>query len=164
MDTTNTALAFDHIEGPIEYVAGFMFNDNGTKVALIKKNKPDWMVGMLNAIGGKIEDDETPMAAIIREFQEETGVTAIGWTPFCELSGVSPKGDDYIVYFFTMASSHGLSGVKTIEEEEVVVLSVNSTDGTMPNLSWFIPMAHTRLFGNDNCTYFNINEVNYKST
>lgn len=40
-----------------KYVLGFMFSteDRGQKVALIKKLKPKWQAGLLNGIGGKIE-------------------------------------------------------------------------------------------------------------
>jgi hypothetical protein len=34
-------------------VAGFLFRNNDTEVALIRKNKPDWQKGKLNGIGGK---------------------------------------------------------------------------------------------------------------
>ena len=44
-----------------EYVAGFLFSRDGSLLALILKNKPDWQKGKLNAIGGKIEDGETPL-------------------------------------------------------------------------------------------------------
>ena len=55
------------------YVLGFMFDEAASQVALIKKNKPDWQAGFLNGIGGKIEKGETPIQAMVREFEEETG-------------------------------------------------------------------------------------------
>ncbi len=35
------------------YVAGLMFSQDKTCVALIVKNKPDWQKGLLNGIGGQ---------------------------------------------------------------------------------------------------------------
>jgi hypothetical protein len=37
------------------YVAGLAFSEDGTRVALIRKNRPLWQIGFLNAIGGHIE-------------------------------------------------------------------------------------------------------------
>lgn len=43
-----------------EYVLGFAFNRERTKIVLILKNRPDWQKGKYNGIGGKIEpSDET---------------------------------------------------------------------------------------------------------
>lgn len=39
----------------IEYVAGFLFSEDGEYVALVEKQKPEWQKGKYNAIGGKIE-------------------------------------------------------------------------------------------------------------
>lgn len=50
-----------------------MFDDDMENVVLIKKNRPEWQKGKLNGVGGKIENNETPLYAMIREFQEETG-------------------------------------------------------------------------------------------
>ena len=51
-----------------EYVVGFMFSEE------ILKNKPDWQAGRLNGVGGKVEPNEYPDQAMVREFEEETGV------------------------------------------------------------------------------------------
>lgn len=54
------------------YVLGFAFDLYGA-VAMIKKNKPEWMLGLWNGVGGKIELNEGPHEAMTREFREETG-------------------------------------------------------------------------------------------
>jgi len=55
------------------YVLGFAFDDLG-RVALVRKEKPDWQRGRWNGIGGKVEQ-EACFDAMEREFREETGVT-----------------------------------------------------------------------------------------
>ncbi len=40
------------------YVAGLMFSKDEKYVALVIKNKPDWQKGLLNGIGGKIEEED----------------------------------------------------------------------------------------------------------
>jgi 8-oxo-dGTP diphosphatase len=57
----------------VRYVLGFAFDLQG-RVALIRKNRPDWQKDKWNGIGGKIEVDELPRDAMAREFLEETGV------------------------------------------------------------------------------------------
>jgi 8-oxo-dGTP pyrophosphatase MutT (NUDIX family) len=47
---------------------------NSHEFLLVKKSKPDWQAGLLNAPGGKINDGESALAACVREFKEETGI------------------------------------------------------------------------------------------
>jgi 8-oxo-dGTP diphosphatase len=67
-----------------EYVLGFAFDSN-EEVVLIRKNKPDWQRGLLNGVGGKIEENESSYAAMVREFHEETGVRLHGWDNFARM-------------------------------------------------------------------------------
>ena len=56
------------------YVIGFVFNNSKNRVLLIRKEKPEWMRGRWNGIGGKVEeDDQNPLSAMYRESNEETG-------------------------------------------------------------------------------------------
>lgn len=59
---------------PNRYVVGFAFNREGSHILLVWKNRPDWQKGLLNGTGGKIEEGETVIDAMIREFREETGI------------------------------------------------------------------------------------------
>lgn len=81
---------------PMRMVAGFLFYRS--HVLLVKKTKPDWQAGLLNAIGGKIEeDDSSPEAAMRREFEEETGIEVREWHQLAVERGQDP---DYEVTFF----------------------------------------------------------------
>ena len=83
------------------YVVGFAFNKVGDQVVLIKKNRPAWQSGLLNGIGGHIEEtDKTALDAMIREFEEETSVLTSpkDWNTLCSLSNtISQK---WVVFFF----------------------------------------------------------------
>ena len=79
-----------------EYVAGFLFDPDMSRVALIRKARgPAGMTGCLNAIGGKVEAGESPHDAMVREFWEETGLHHPDWQAVC--LNVTPT---YAVYFF----------------------------------------------------------------
>jgi 8-oxo-dGTP pyrophosphatase MutT (NUDIX family) len=130
-------------QSEVKYVAGFLFNDERSSVALIHKTHgPACMVGKWNAIGGKRKrgepglPDESSYAAMWREFQEEAGVAVKGWTPFLKL-----KGPGWSVDFFHAFSSLDLMQVHTCEGEKVDVFHVDALPETVPNLNWIIPMA-----------------------
>jgi 8-oxo-dGTP pyrophosphatase MutT (NUDIX family) len=69
------------------YVAGFMFSPDFENVILIEKEKPAWQKGKYNAVGGKIENAETPMVAMAREFKKETFIETKpeDWRPLCRI-------------------------------------------------------------------------------
>lgn len=132
---------------PTKYVAGFLFSADKKNVVLIRKNKPEWQKGKLNAVGGKVEDGEVPLAAMIREFKEETGVEITNWHNFCMLTN-----PDWEVSFFS-AFSDSIPGVKSMTDEQIVICDVLTTitsdaalfslgsSSIIPNLRWLIPMA-----------------------
>ena len=70
------------VSGP-GYVLGFMFSRDLERVLLIRKNRPAFQAGKFNGIGGKIEGTvkplETPLQAMVREFEEEAGQKITDW-------------------------------------------------------------------------------------
>lgn len=137
------------------YVVGFAFNPTGTKLLLIQKTHPQWQKGKLNGVGGKIEQGELPIEAIVREFHEEAGLITRqeDWLRFCDMQDY--KG--YMVFFFVAylealdnnwggenyTIPHGLHSEQTEETLHVVhpLWVVESKAMVMPNLPWLIPMA-----------------------
>jgi 8-oxo-dGTP diphosphatase len=80
------------------YCCGFLFcaTDNGQPdILLIRKNRPSFLRGLLNGIGGHVEPGETPLDAMRREFNEEAGLTIDGWMADSILNG-----PDFVVHFF----------------------------------------------------------------
>lgn len=144
------------------YVLGFCFSRDYSKVVLIKKTRPAWQSGRLNGVGGHIERAETPLDAMIREFAEETNYPhATNWTYFGVL-----QGKDWVVHLF-----HGQYGVipgpyNTSEEGEVsvhyvtCVLNKPTSKGSppLPNLRYLIPMAINHATGVDAAPFFTIQE------
>ena len=155
------------------YVAGFLFDDARERVVLVRKNRPDWQAGKLNAVGGHVERKtlghscydsicdvanfdpctcpyETPEDAMRREFREEAG-PELDWQQFAVL-----EGRGFVVSFFRAFGD--VSMVQTLTDEEIVVTSVQDipTLNTIPNLRWLIPMALS--MDADRATFFTINE------
>jgi 8-oxo-dGTP diphosphatase len=119
----------------MNYVAGFLFSEDKQSVALIEKKKgPPAVIGKWNAIGGKIEDGETSLAAMKREFIEETGVSyELAWLRFLRL-----EGENWSVDFY-----HAFANlrVESMEDEKVSWFTLRELPNVVSNLKWIIPMA-----------------------
>lgn len=122
-----------------DYVLGFLFDHELSRVALIRKERPQWQAGSLNGIGGKIDGPfETPHDAMIREFREETTVLEESWKLFGQL-----RSPDYTVYMFAARSSKDMWMLRSPTDETVGVFFVSDihTLTTLPNVKWQVPMA-----------------------
>jgi len=133
---------------PLRYVLGFLFRDNCTSVALIRKDKPKRQAGLLNGIGGKIEDGETELEAMVREFREETGVdtSESGWRQYCEMSG-----DAFTVYCFVARDSDAWekAATETSETVEKHHPDLLSEQDCVSNLRWLVELALDENYGKD---------------
>ena len=140
-----------------KYVVGFMLDPTLSKVVLIRKQKPEWQVGLLNGVGGKVGDNipgETPEQAIHREFKEEAGVDGLNWTKFMHLQ--TPRSD--ITFFRAIGNVHK---AQTQTEEDIGVYDIHEIMDrcdTIPNIRWCIQMARTFHFG-ERAVEFQITEV-----
>jgi 8-oxo-dGTP diphosphatase len=137
-----------------EYVAGFLLSNCNDYVLLIMKQKPDWQAGKYNAVGGKVERNETAYDAMVREFKEETDLALPpgAWTEFCLLGGsiLDQNGTlepdrRFLVHFFRACggmNSYQPVAVETEVPRWVVIDDVvNRRVPTISNLRWLVPMA-----------------------
>lgn len=122
----------------MNYVVGFLFGPREEQVALITKNKPQWQAGLLNGIGGKIEGGEYRENAMIREFQEETGVHVTGWRHFATL-----ELEDGKVFCYESRQPVKELGSPTNERVswESTHHAICGELNTIPNLPWLVRMA-----------------------
>ncbi len=121
------------------YVTGFVFSKDLQHVVLLEKLSPAWQKGLLNGVGGKIEDGESPIQAMVRECEEETGVfiSESNWTRYAHLT--KPTYFELDVFF---SISDLAFSAKTIEKEQVHLLKIdNIPNNIIPNLKWLIPLA-----------------------
>jgi 8-oxo-dGTP diphosphatase len=125
----------------INYVLGFLFSEDRTKICLILKNKPDFLAGKYNGIGGKIEEGEDASDAIVREFAEETGVL-IPSTKWNYL-GVATQENSWRMFVYRTFSDIAIANVKTMEEEVIGVYEVEKIRemNVVSNLHWLIPLS-----------------------
>lgn len=120
-------------------MAGFLFSDDRERVVLVEKINPEWQRGRLNGVGGKIEaSDASPVAAIVREFEEEAGLSVQKWEKFCE---VRRRGD--LTYFFRSFAEGPVEHVSGREAEEISAYPVSEVVrlNTMPNLRWLMALG-----------------------
>ena len=131
-----------------KFVLGFMFDPDFNRVALIQKNRPSFMKGKLNGIGGRIEENESEKEAMIREFKEETGVDTIGfdWKWFALMKGINDDGTKF--YCSCFATIGNLNNLKSITDENINIVSVDSEYlriHGINNLPWMVYLAIDHL-------------------
>jgi 8-oxo-dGTP diphosphatase len=137
---------------PIQkYVLGFVFNLDKTQVALIRKNRPQWQAGMLNGIGGKIEEGETAFGAMIRECKEESTISITEWKNFAKFTGTWGEVECF------MSLYKDLTKLECPESEEIEIHNINNLHNQYlsPNLHFLILMSL-----DDNVEYANIKTTN----
>lgn len=130
------------------YVAGFLFSEDCSEVVLIRKNKgPSNMAGFLNAVGGKIEDDDIDENfAMFREFLEETGLST--YPAVWQVFHTETFNDTDHVTFFVAKSKHHHK-VCSLTSEEVFVLPVQEVIGKVDELKVFhnVPYLINKALG-----------------
>lgn len=126
-----------------KYVLGFLVDKKFQRVLLIRKTHPAWQAGKLNGLGGHIEECESPIMAMHREFREETGTDhEFVWNPRFVMTGV-----DYEVHVFVAFCEPRVMGgfdhCSSPTDEELVVTSYDMLyrNRVIENLRWMIPFV-----------------------
>lgn len=109
----------------MRYVCGFAVC--GTDVALVQKNRPDFLKGQFNGLGGKVErhlGDTSATVAMVREFKEEAGVdTDVDeW----EILGNLFIKRDIIHFFKINLDQERFNDIETQEDEEIYKMDVDA--------------------------------------
>lgn len=106
-----------------QYVLGFVFNTSMTEVVLMRKNRPIEQQGKLNGVGGKVEDGESSMEAMIRECQEETTLNIDLWKMIGSINDQAVDNTFNVDVY--MAVVGNISEASTTTDEEVSVIPVS---------------------------------------
>ncbi len=121
----------------IWYVLGFAFAPALERVVLIEKKRPAWQAGRINGVGGHIEPGETALVAMVREFEEETGVRQELWTH--RLNMLGPEW--HMAVFSTVLTSPQLGVVHSTTDELVLVCWHDRLpESCLRNVHWLVPM------------------------
>ncbi|HEU5183669.1 MAG TPA: NUDIX domain-containing protein [Gemmatimonadaceae bacterium] len=126
-------------ERKLEYVLALLFTADGREVVLVRKTRPAWQAGRVNALGGKIDAAESLTDAARREVREEAGVNVEAWEEF--LVWRDPEYRLRAVRAFDDVARQA----RTAEDQEVFLANVGALPlGVIDNLRWMIPLALDR--------------------
>lgn len=140
------------------YSVGFAFSPDLREIMLIEKKRPPWQAGLLNGVGGKIEDEETPLKAMVREFEEEAGILTHDneWVHFATLS--TKRG--HTVHFFYHVFVGCMPPAVSPTDEIITICPLGDPySNWVPNLRYLIPMAINHINHEDDTEMFDIFEL-----
>lgn len=145
------------------YVVGLAFSKTGNQMAAILKDRPEFQKGKWNGIGGKIEpgdmngkqlfnggitnpDNHIVLNAMVREFEEETGVKSYlnEWRYFAKVTILEDKLGGRAVIHCLCRFDNDVFECMTMETEPVVVHTVQDLTTklpTAPNIPMLISIA-----------------------
>jgi len=134
-----------------QYVLGFIFDSEMKRVVLVVKKRPEWQAGYLNGVGGKVNEGETFVEAMIRETEEETGAKISEWENFGTMTGPTWE----VELFKTTLND--LSGIKTKTDEKIQIRNISDlkTAKVLKNIPWLIGAAKDENIEHINLTYKN---------
>lgn len=124
-----------------KYTLGFIFNEDLSKVILIYLSKPgQWNDKLFNGVGGHIDGDEVPCYGMVRECQEETGLSILAekWS----YAGLF-HSDKFEIYTFCTKIPEKDFEINVMDEgvtkwRDLERLSVMNT---ATNTKWMIPLC-----------------------
>ena len=118
-----------------------------SQILVVLKDRPAWQRGKVNIIGGKIEKDESPQDAAVRELKEESGLDAL--TPMRLMGKI--EGTWGTVHCF-MTSVNQQEDLKPQDGESECVFwtkwdNLRNHELLMPNLRVIIPLMKEGVVG-----------------
>jgi len=117
----------------IKYASTLAFSEDLRKVALVKKNRPSWLAGKWNAIGGNIEHGEIPVAAAMRELAEEAGLYVDNYQRMLPFARIEWAGQAACQMYATIVPNIDFARTKT--DETVMVWTVSTLPAYYCDLS-----------------------------
>jgi 8-oxo-dGTP diphosphatase len=123
----------------LTYVLALLFSPDGRQVVLMRKTRPAWQAGRVNALGGKLLRGESAIDAARREVREEAGVDVVAWEEF--LVWDDPVYRMHAARAFDSAAHRAY----TAEDQEVFLADAHALPPELiENLRWLVPLALDR--------------------
>lgn len=139
-----------------KYVVGFVFNKDLDSVLLMHKNRPAWQNGLINGLGGKVDEGEDTFATVSREIEEESGLV-IPKEDWVKAGKVYSNSFDMDVFGYIYEGQ--MSDAVTKEDEPIEWFKVSDLpQNTIENVPWLVNITLDKLKNNN----FELFEVKYK--
>jgi 8-oxo-dGTP diphosphatase len=122
-----------------EYVLALLFTPDAREVVLVRKTRPAWQAGRVNALGGKLHEGEGVLDAARREVREEAGVDIERWEEFLTWHDAEYRLRAVRAFDARAGAAY------TAEDQEVILTGIDALpDNVIDNLRWMIPLALDR--------------------
>jgi 8-oxo-dGTP diphosphatase len=118
------------------FVLALLYSTDHRQVVLMRRTRPAWQAGRVNALGGKVMAGESAGTAARREVREECGVDVAEWREVLVWEDV-----EYVMHV-VRAVSDKARDARTQEDQEVFLADVNALPANViDNLRWLVPLA-----------------------
>jgi 8-oxo-dGTP diphosphatase len=118
------------------FVLALLYSADRRKVVLMRRTRPAWQAGRVNALGGRLGQGESATAAAQREVREECGVDVAEWREVLVWEDA-----EYRMHVVRAVSEKALAA-RIMEDQEVFLAEVNALPGNViDNLRWLVPLA-----------------------
>lgn len=99
------------------YALGFVQSMDAKRILLLLKNRPTFLAGLYNGVGGHIEDGETPLQAVHRECDEEADlrIPPEQWNAM----GVITDNETFEVHVFSAKAEISKALARTDEQLQI---------------------------------------------
>jgi 8-oxo-dGTP diphosphatase len=123
------------------YVLALLFTPDACRVVLVRKKRPAWQAGRVNALGGKVLPGESAAEAASREVREEA-VARVPVEAWRELV----VWRDPVYRMHVLSAFHAAADrARTAEDQEVFLADADDLPKEcIENLRWLVPLALDR--------------------
>jgi 8-oxo-dGTP diphosphatase len=113
-----------------------LYTADRRQVVLMRRTRPAWQAGRVNALGGRLLQGESAAAAARREVREECGVDVAEWREVLVWEDA-----EYRMHVMCAVSEQA-HAARTLEDQEVFLADVHALpDNAIDNLRWLVPLA-----------------------